>query len=373
MDRSVYNEDLVDDYASSIGERRKSTDAVDSTYFFDLVFKSRAIKQLKSLEKVATSIIQSKQAAFRCKDDKTIIPSADGRKLVNLLLDSDMCRFVEAHPSCRLSPVLKTILDPFIQQGWFNTFHSSCSFHVHGGAQCIADALNSFVENIRREANTEDFKKILKNHKRNANKCKRGMDTLVDDIFKVYARVLVIRLDVSFAQIEQPFTNPLDVTHERASTDFTKLLGDIRYNLYKENFITYVWKLEYGFLKGYHYHVFLFFDGSKVRKDINICQAIGEHWKHKITKGEGSYYNCNACKAVYSKLGVYGIGMVDHRDVNKIGKLKEKALAYLVKTDHLVRTVANDKIRTFGKGASPKVAENRRGRPRLNSLVSAIR
>jgi hypothetical protein len=151
--------------------------------------------------------------------------------------------------------------------------------------------------------------------------------------------------------------------------DFGKLLRDIRGKLFKKHFITYAWKLEYGPLKGYHYHAFFFFNGSEVMEDGTIAKMIGDHWSNVVTKGSGGYFNCNAIKEKYPTLG---IGAIAHHDSEKINILKNVALEYLMKLDFYIRPIADTKIRTFQTGALPKVVSKHSGRPRSTKDVKAV-
>ena len=72
-----------------------------------------------------------------------------------------------------------------------------------------------------------------------------------------------------------------------------------------------LWKLEYGFLKGCHYHCIFFFDGSKVIKDAYLASLMGDYWK-EITNDKGYYFNCNKDKL--NKYKCVGVGMINHYD-----------------------------------------------------------
>lgn len=122
-----------------------------------------------------------------------------------------------------------------------------------------------------------------------------------------------------------------------------------------------LWSLEYGSERGFHYHVFLFFDGSKVRDDVYLAWEIGQYWE-SLTKSCGSYWNCNQHKDEYSQCG---IGEVHFSDVEKIQYLKQAA-AYLVKVDHYVRILTPDNGRTFGRGEILPPRTDINGRPRAS-------
>lgn len=212
--------------------------------------------------------------------------------------------------------------------------------------------------------------------------------TYIDQLFDRYARLLVLRIDLGYvawpnrASAASLFdagagtaADPETQTEEepedekekrvapgkslpRARSDLAKFLNNRRSNSIFEHMVGHLWKLEEGETKGYHFHLFAFFDGSKVQQDAHLAKQLGEYWQNVITKGDGVYYNCNAHKSRYRKLG---IGRIDHDD----DQLRENlllALAYVTKADQYLR-VRTDAARIFGKGVvKPRVSAA--GRPR---------
>ncbi|EGH27726.1 hypothetical protein PSYJA_01294, partial [Pseudomonas syringae pv. japonica str. M301072] len=124
--------------------------------------------------------------------------------------------------------------------------------------------------------------------------------------------------------------------------------------------VGYAWKLEYGKRKGFHYHLMLFLDGSKVMRHVAIGKSIGEIWVNEITEGAGSYWNCTGKEFYYKSCGV---GEVDYYDAPKIQAVKDAA-AYLVKIDRWITTLVPKGMRCFGKGVVKKVEGTALGRPR---------
>jgi hypothetical protein len=107
-----------------------------------------------------------------------------------------------------------------------------------------------------------------------------------------------------------------------------------------------------------HYHALFLYDGQKVQKDAYIGDKIGEYWE-QVTKGRGSFYNCN--RSDYEK---NGLGMLDHRDSDKREILDTKVISYLCKDEQDIASVkGNKKSRAFMRGIMPKQKDNR-GRPR---------
>lgn len=182
--------------------------------------------------------------------------------------------------------------------------------------------LNEFADSIRRSAKQQQFLKLIQNYARGVNKNQASLNRRIDKIFERKSKVLVIRLDFTYGQ-----NYGLPITYEEAVGHRKTLLNDVQQRLYKESYIGYVWKLEYGLMSSLHYHVLIFLDAQKVRSDILIARAIGEHWQNKVTQGRGRYWNCNARKIGYRKCG---IGVVSHSDQILRNNLK-MAASYLIK------------------------------------------
>lgn len=134
--------------------------------------------------------------------------------------------------------------------------------------------------------------------------------------------------------------------------------------LSKKCFVGYVWKLEYGLRKSWHYHFLLILNGQEVRQDIVIATKVGLLWE-EITKGKGIFYNCNQVKHKYKKPGV---GLIGHRD-SQLREGLDYVIAYLTKTDMYIRLVVPGNGRAFGKAVAPRKTSKRKGRPRQSDKM----
>lgn len=321
----------------------------------------KALVFLKNLAEIGMDVAKSKEVIYHCEDGKRLTYSNIGKTMLEIIQNPMIDEIDWIFPNCRLNPFVKVILD-VIAASQINVYARRLSLYESiRKTELVAETLNRVVDEIRRKMECVELKKILKNYKRGADKNRKEVSRLVDGLFLRYSKVLVVRVDLSYKKYSPDPLSPHDVDHKDARSDLRNLLKDMREKLFKTDFITYVWKLEYGPIKGYHYHAFFFFNGSKVRQDVNLAKIIGEHWSNVVTKGLGDYFNCNAIKEIYPE---NGIGMIEHDNLKKIDNLKNKALEYPMKVDYYVRTIADDRIRTFGKGAVPKPKTSNRGRPR---------
>lgn len=211
--------------------------------------------------------------------------------------------------------------------------------------------LNRCVDQIRQEVKSKSFLAKLNSYQRSSNKNYKELTEYVDALFERHARLLVLRVDLSYSKENSK------TTQDQAKQDRQRLFENARSNKLFGDMVGYIWKLEHGPEKGFHYHMMFFFDGSKVREDITLAKRIGEYWKEVITKGRGLYYNCNAVKLTYASCG---IGMIEHADAELRAGLC-KAVFYLTKTDLYMKL--QTKGRGMGKGLYPS-PKGARGRPR---------
>jgi len=138
-----------------------------------------------------------------------------------------------------------------------------------------------------------------------------------------------------------------------------------------EHYVGLVWSLEYTAKKSYHYHCLYIFNGAYVQDGGYYADEIGRYWQTVITKGKGTYRNCNREAERYPELG---IGLIDRRDEQKRGYLLENVIAYLTKEDHEVREAIKQDaqalgwsgrhIHTFDCSTPLRRRKEKRGRPR---------
>ncbi|WP_313326150.1 YagK/YfjJ domain-containing protein [Pseudomonas qingdaonensis] len=220
--------------------------------------------------------------------------------------------------------------------------------------------LNSCVEDIRREIKSSSFKARLKSYRRSVVENYRELNLYVNDLFKFHARMLVLRVDLSYLE---SFRGAGGVTVMDVCQHRSRLLKDLKANVFGP-LLGYAWKFEKGKRKGLHYHLLLFFDGGKVRQDVTLARMIGEHWHSVVTDRRGTYYNCNAFKEGYEYCGIGMVGYADQRAREGLRRI----VIYMTKLDEYFK-LSVPGVRCFGKGIRPKAFEVRRGRPRRSGLL----
>ncbi|MFP1907964.1 inovirus-type Gp2 protein [Lonsdalea quercina] len=256
------------------------------------------------------------------------------------LLERSISEFQQLHPTILLfSSVLKS--------------HSMTELSATD-----ATVINHVLRQFRKDAQSASHKRQLRNFLRAASKNLKGSLAFVDHLFEHNSRLLVVRVDLSYQKDiikNQTISTAMTRAHRK------RLFKRIHVHPLFENCLGYLWKLEYGQRKGFHYHTCFFFDGSKVRGDVMLARRIGELWKNEITSGKGLYFNCNAIASNYAQSG---IGDIHHTDRTKRSAL-QKAITYLTKVDTAIRLTLPKGGRTFGRSEYVVRQGKKRGRPRL--------
>ncbi|MFJ1471062.1 YagK/YfjJ domain-containing protein [Massilia orientalis] len=219
-----------------------------------------------------------------------------------------------------------------------------------------ADVFNDLISNIRRKANSKEFKKKVSSIEFNSSRNEVSSIDYVQRLFECYARLLSVRVDFFFSNKDGEV-----VSVAEATSYMNRFMNNKRTNSIFKNLVGYIWKLEEGNVRGLHYHCLFFFDGSKARKDVFIGMQIGNYWK-KVTKGRGVYFNVNANKKDFLSKGmVLGIGMIDHYNTEGRASLLN-IVKYFFKPDQYLSAKSVARGRVFAKGRPPKVSGT--GRPR---------
>ncbi len=217
-------------------------------------------------------------------------------------------------------------------------------------ARDINNALYAFL----REFKSKAHRKRLSDLKRVESRNQRSIATYVNSLFDQHAKLLVIRLDISYRKAYYDQLT-LDLVTEdrncylrRVQNKYPALLG-------------YIWKLEFGVDRRFHTHITFIFNGAVHQRDISLGIALGELWKD-ITDNNGSYFNCQVRREEYRNWGADGIGMVHYSDTVKRIHLIN-ALSYLTKLDTQILAILPAGRRTFGRMERPS-CQPRLGRPR---------
>jgi len=234
-----------------------------------------------------------------------------------------------------------------------------------------------FLEHLKRAVTEDNFKKEIQQKRKAISKNKQSLLRYIESLFECRSRLLVLRMDFSYQKDGGGFfttsederidlifgtknTNLLEKWSIEVREQRDQLIKKLK-KKYKKDLVGYVWKLEYGADKAFHYHMIFFLDESKHHQDVRIAESIGEMWKHEVTQGKGIYWNCNAKKKHFEKNKRIATGKIKHDDHELRENLNIMA-SYLTKPDYFVKLTLSHGARTFGKGSKPKKIKT--GRPR---------
>lgn len=213
----------------------------------------------------------------------------------------------------------------------------------------LTEELKMLMSGLKSPALLKKGYDFMKGPLKNAN----ALRHYVDGLFKRYARLLVIRVDLAY---QREFRDTLSLDDILKHKD--ALLKNRRKGSLAQSWVGYACRLEYAPCTGYHYHLVVFLDGSVYRGDVYHADSILMEWE-QITANRGRGFNCNMQSGKYRFCGV---GMINHFDKEKRECLS-RALAYLTKSDRIAKLKLK-KRRTFFKGSLPKKTTNK-GRKRI--------
>lgn len=257
------------------------------------------------------------------------------------------------HEAATAHPSVKLFLECFYRHRNEDILsYSSCYEDVLGLAHDLMDTVDEFI----RRLHSPSHKLSLRNIRRSESRNQESVYRYIDGLFDHYAKLLVVRLDIHYgSDVSQ------DISLEQAIEDRDYYLRRVKYQY--DDLIGYIWKLEYGERKGFHYHITFIFNGANVYKDIPLGRALGELWVSMSNQSRW-YHNCNAERDQYEKWGRYGIGMVRHNDTTKRHILLNHAINYLLKFDEELLAMMPERMNSLGKMQLPK-SRGIGGRPRL--------
>ena len=176
------------------------------------------------------------------------------------------------------------------------------------------------LETIRKNLDSDHLQKGLENLTRNERQTSTSLLRYILSLKAAFSKLMIVRLDL----YTQDWAG--------AIRDWEMLRKFIAHR-FMGSHVGYAIKFEYGVKRGVHMHTVLFFDGSRVRQDVTIAKAIGEHWKASVTGG--TYSNCNSPEHV-KRMHYPAVGTFHELDERTLKGLEHIA-NYLTKQDLAVR------------------------------------
>lgn len=234
--------------------------------------------------------------------------------------------------------------------------------------------VNAVIQELRERVQSPPFRRRLARTKEQSKRNLMGMQALVKGLFERYARLLVVRIDLTYLKFVHECNHRVQMQDPSMDVQMALKHRDALLNNRRhkpaifEHCVGYITQLEQGVQGGCHIHTFFFFDGSKVRSDFHYGNMIGLYWRDDITKGKGLFH------VSYAKSGtntVMGVGLIEYDDQEKRDALMNDALRYLVKDEQLVMVKPLKRIATLTHSNPPRDTPKRG--PKRNSKRYAIR
>jgi hypothetical protein len=337
------------------------TSEIAGANYLEFTIEDGLLRNLKMIEPVMLEVIRGDVTLFWssvCRDRGLVFRSTPTGKLVLAILIRGQAEFNYYFPMHDLNPYVALLFKcadkinrPLLISNPVNV--APCDVLE------FVKMMNYLIEDIRVESSSSEFKRLVNRFSKAEIKRAASLDGYINAIFERNARVVVIRLDLSYGA---ELFNGKDLQEKlyAVKKDWANMQRDLHKGIPIRGMLGFACKLEYGQLKGFHFHLLVFYDGSIYRKDVVLARLIGEHWVNAVTKGGGRYFNCNNKKWQYLYRGV---GVINHLDTVLIDNLKKRIAAYLTKVDYWVRFTSASG-RSFFRGNMPSAGGIKRGRPR---------
>lgn len=340
-----------------------SPDSSGEILYEALTAEDDLLRDLKHIETVVLQVLCSRAQLFSAvvhKRSEVAFQATPLGKQLLVVLKRGEAEFSCYFPLYKLNPYVGLLFkcaERFASPWLF----SSASNIFPGEVQQAVVLMNDFVAEIRQEAADVEFDRGVKGFVKSERKRAESLDQYIDALFEKHSRMVVIRLDLAYET--GFFSDRKDLLSHlgQVKADWAKLQRDLHQGIPIPGLLGFACKLEYGHLKGFHFHLLLFYNGADYREDVTLARLVGEYWWRDVTKGKGRYYNCNKNKANYL---FPGIGIIKWNDAVLVSNLKAYVAPYLVKTDYWLM-FSSECGRSFFRGNMPKLVGVKRGRPRF--------
>lgn len=312
---------------------------------------------------------QSIQYAYKVNDDGLHVRTYD--KYLELCLrhpfslpdlaDSNYeCEHITVFIKAVQDAVAPFIYDEDIPSLWRSQSNKRFAYYDEESGQLksnktTVELINALINRIFTLVKEPEFRRaIAARCERSKNQFKRS-SKLVKVLRAKFSKLLVLRIDLCWKAAIQD-----DSTFDEMKAYYSQFLKCFHHDPTLPNIVGYIWKLEFGQKKGYHYHCMFFMDGNKFQNDTHYAEVIGQRWA-KLTLNKGYYFNCHRDKIKYRNLA---IGMAHHNDQTFYDNL-DQVLVYICKQDQFLidKRLLNRNLRVFGTSQLPSKASPV-GRPR---------
>lgn len=207
---------------------------------------------------------------------------------------------------------------------FFTALHNQDHSYSSPGLSCTvrqeeAERFNQLIHDIRQRCKTPWFRQEHETRGNLATGMYYRMVSYARRLINRHRKLLILRVDFYLPSAYQ------DITAEQAKAYLKHFLDNRRSNpgIFKHD-VGYIWKLEHGQERGFHFHCIFFLNGSTANGNgIYWADQYGQYWEGLWGGESGLYHNCNREKLVKAASGRYRY--------NQVG------VGHLQYTDHLMR------------------------------------
>lgn len=205
------------------------------------------------------------------------------------------------------------------------------------------DTLQGFVNALRQEGQSANFKAKLRSFERNPNKNCQSLNRYLRKTLGHHTRVNLARLDLSYQRdgsslITIPHMMPSSTVKAHREA-FLKLLKKSEVS---EHLIGYAWKMESSAVKGFMHHMMLVLDEACISNQSIINEVLQKIWS-EVTEGNGLLVDCStltpSCKTE-------GTGILEHSSKDAWATI-HKICTQMTQTDNYIKL--NVGGRSFGR------------------------
>jgi len=215
------------------------------------------------------------------------------------------------------------------------------------------DTLQGFVNALRQEGQSANFKAKLRSFERNPNKNCQSLNRYLRKTLAHHTRIKIARLDLSYQRdgsslITIPHMMPSSTVKAHREA-FLKLLKKSEVS---EQLIGYAWKMESSAVKGFLHHMMLVLDEASISNQSIINEVLQKTWG-EVTEGNGLLVDCStltpSCKSE-------GTGLLEHSSKDAWAMIR-KICMQMTQPDNYIKL--NCGGRSFGRSEVVEKCKNR--------------
>lgn len=282
-----------------------------------------------------------------------------GQFLWHVLRDADKKVYSELYEGRRLNPWLTVGLH--LARKWGPTlrqyaFNNPNFLDVNHERPRRIMAHVTYV--IRRICTSKRFRAQVNNDTRNAKENYISCASLMLDLFREKARLLILRVDLYFDGDAKIFSES-----EAANKAYNKFMRWLRDGRIVPDVVGYIGKRENGLEKRIHYHVLVALDGDAHQNAYHLTEQLGRFWVDQCVgaRALAAHFNCWTRRR---ELEYPCMGVLHYMDSRMLMGLR-LAMEYMCKEgNHLL--VGDGMGRNLRKSIRPRLRDDapRRGAPR---------